>query len=246
MRGSIQKQVIGGQEVTLYLPPKALRTKPCRLLLAGDGETLFELLTQLAGALEERMAAEGQGLILAGLHSDNRDADYTPWPAKGFDEDYPDFPGQAADYLRWIDEELLPGLRAAWPISDDPADVGILGYSLSGLLATYAPYVSRSFGYVMSISGSNWYEGLIPWLAEHDPLTDCRFYLSYGRAEGAGKYSMMKDAGECAEAAAAALRSRVGEDHVTLTSDNGRHTTKLVSRFTSALGWFQLRGHLSE
>lgn len=117
-----------------------------------------------------------------GLTSQNRDADYTPWPAPGFDEEYPDFPGKAGEYLQWIDRELLPALRERWPISDQPEDVGILGFSLGGLLASYAPFVSLSFGYAMSLSGSNWYEGLIPFFAAHDPLTPCRFFLSYGRA----------------------------------------------------------------
>ena len=95
MRGSIQKLTLAGQEISLYLPPKALRNTPCRLLLAADGELLFEILTQLANTLEARMAEENRGLILVGLHSENRDADYTPWPAPGFDADYPDFPGKA-------------------------------------------------------------------------------------------------------------------------------------------------------
>lgn len=186
MRGSIQKLTLAGQEISLYLPPKALRNTPCRLLLAADGELLFEILTQLANTLEARMAEENRGLILVGLHSENRDADYTPWPAPGFDADYPDFPGKAGEYLQWIDRELLPALRAEWPISEQPGDVGILGFSLGGLLASYAPYVSPSFGYAMSLSGSNWYEGLIPFFREHDPLTDCRFFLSYGRPRARG------------------------------------------------------------
>ena len=45
MRGSIQKLTLAGQEISLYLPPKALRNTPCRLLLAADGELLFEILT---------------------------------------------------------------------------------------------------------------------------------------------------------------------------------------------------------
>ena len=49
-----------------------------------------------------------------------------------------------------------------------------------------------------------------------------------------------------AEAAAAALRSRLGDDHVTVTSDSGRHTTKRVARYTAALAWFQLYGKLPE
>lgn len=246
MRGSTQKLTLAGREISLYLPPKALRGTPCRQLLAADGELLFEILTQLAGTLENRMAEENRGLILVGLTSQNRDADYTPWPAPGFDEEYPDFPGKAGEYLQWIDRELLPALRERWPISDQPEDVGILGFSLGGLLASYAPFVSPSFGYAMSLSGSNWYEGLIPFFAAHDPLTPCRFFLSYGRAEGAGKFSMQKDAAECAEAAAAALRSRLGEAAVTVTSDNGRHTTKRVSRYATALAWFQLHGQLPE
>ena len=77
MRGSTQKLTLAGREISLYLPPKALRGTPCRLLLAADGELLFEILTQLAGTLENRMAEENRGLILVGLTSQNRDADYT-------------------------------------------------------------------------------------------------------------------------------------------------------------------------
>ena len=43
-----------------------------------------------------------------------------------------------------------------------------------------------------------------------------------------------------------ALRSRLGDDHVTVTSDSGRHTTKRVARYTAALAWFQLYGKLPE
>ena len=60
MRGSIQKLTLAGQEISLYLPPKALRNTPCRLLLAADGELLFEILTQLANTLEARMAEENR------------------------------------------------------------------------------------------------------------------------------------------------------------------------------------------
>ena len=48
------------------------------------------------------------------------------------------------------------------------------------------------------------------------------------------------------EAAAAALRSRLGDDHVTVTSDSGRHTTTRVARYTAALAWIQLYGKLPE
>ena len=40
--------------------------------------------------------------------------------------------------------------------------------------------------------------------------------------------------------------SRLGDDHVTVTSDSGRHTTKRVARYTAALAWFQLYGKLPE
>ena len=232
MRGTTVQRVFGGIKADLYLPPKSLTADPCRLVLSP---------------LEEKMAAAGQGLVLVGLDSgEQRDADYTPWPARGFDADYPDFPGKADDYLRRLDEVLLPALRAELPVSADPADTGILGFSLSGLLATYAPFRSGSFGWSMSISGSNWYEGFIPFLAGHDPVGDCRFFLSYGRAEGAGKYSMHRDAGQSAEEAAAALRTRLGAERVTVISDSGRHSNKRVSRFTTALGWFWNGGRLPE
>ena len=247
MRGTTVQRVFGGIKADLYLPPKSLTAAPCRLVLVGDGRSLFDILPQVLSPLEEKMAAAGQGLVLVGLDSgEQRDADYTPWPARGFDADYPDFPGKADDYLRRLDEVLLPALRAELPVSADPADTGILGFSLSGLLATYAPFRSANFGWSMSISGSNWYDGFIPFLAGHDPVGDCRFFLSYGRAEGAGKYSMHRDAGQSAEEAAAALRARLGAEGVTVISDNGRHSNKRVSRFTTALGWFWNGGRLPE
>ena len=156
MRGSTQKLTLAGREISLYLPPKALRGTPCRLLLAADGELLFEILTQLAGTLEDRMAEENRGLILVGLTSQNRDADYTPWPAPGFDEEYPDFPGKAGEYLQWIDRELLPALRERWPISDQPEDVGILGFSLGGLLASYAFATPPAMPCVAIAGSSGW------------------------------------------------------------------------------------------
>lgn len=111
MRGSIQKLTLAGQEISLYLPPKALRNTPCRLLLAADGELLFEILTQLANTLEARMAEENRGLILVGLHSENRDADYTPWPAPGFDADLSRFSRQG----RRISSVDRPGAAAGAP-----------------------------------------------------------------------------------------------------------------------------------
>ena len=156
MRGTTVQRVFGGIKADLYLPPKSLTAAPCRLVLVGDGRSLFDILPQVLSPIGGEDGCRRQGLVLVGLDSgEQRDADYTPWPARGFDVDYPDFPGKADDYLRRLDEVLLPALRAELPVSADPADTGILGFSLSGLLATYAPFRSANFGWSMSISGSN-------------------------------------------------------------------------------------------
>ncbi len=246
MKGSVCQTAVDGRRTDLYLPPKGLITPDCLTAFVGDAGALFELLPNVMPALEERMEQSGRGLVIVGMYPGDRDADYTPWPAKGFDENYPDFPGRAGDYIRWIDERLLPELSARCTIADAPERRCIAGYSLSGLLATYLPFISPNFGWSASISGSNWYEGFADYLSAHQPRTDCRFFLSYGRAEGAGKYSMHRDAGECAQAAAAALSRSCGGDHVQLVSDNGKHHNKRTARFTTALSWFLLQGKLPE
>ena len=95
MRGTTVQRVFGGIKADLYLPPKSLTAAPCRLVLVGDGRSLFDILPQVLSPLEEKMAAAGQGLVLVGLDSgEQRDADYTPWPARGFDVTIRTFPAR--------------------------------------------------------------------------------------------------------------------------------------------------------
>ena len=245
MKGSITTLMIEGRRIDLYLPPQPLLKEDCLTAFVGDGGALFELAPTILPALEEKMAEANEGLIIAGMYTDTRDADYTPWPAKGFDSSYPDFPGQADQYIHWMESRLLPALSAEHPISALPERRCIVRYSLSGLLATYLPFVSPSFGWSASISGSNWYPGFVEYLTEHIPKNpNCRFFLSYGRAEGAGKYSMYRDAGKMAQTVTAALSARCGAEQVQLISDNGKHHNKRVSRFTTVLRWFLSGGQL--
>ncbi len=108
--------------------------------------------------------------------------DLTPWPAPpafGGDEPY----GGGADaYLRELTERILPEILRALPA--EPAFAALVGYSLAGLFALYAPFRTDAFARIASVSGSLWYPGFEAFARESAwaRRPDC-VYLSLGDRE---------------------------------------------------------------
>ncbi len=112
-----------------------------------------------------------------------------------------------ADYLT---ERVMPWLRTAYPISDDPRQTLAMGSSLGGLAATYlACRHPHAWGNVLSQSGwFRWHPEGDPesnWLARHlakQPKADVRIWLQVGNLERA----RMLDGSPCPLEANATLR----------------------------------------
>lgn len=240
MRGKQLTRSIADFSVRLYLPPNHDPAQPLPTIYFGDGNGLFELLGQIMPPLEEGFAAgTHRPCILVGLQPRCRDDDYTPWPAPGFDAQGPAFGGGAHAHIAQLVEKVLPQLEAEYGAGNTPHLRCIAGISLSGLMALYALYDTPAFDACISISGSNWYEGLLPYLQTHRPqAAQPHIFLSYGRREGSSKYSMHKDAAACTIAVHDCLCSTLGTQAVTLHSDNGKHYDKRVARYTAALQWY--------
>ena len=71
-------------------------------------------------------------------------------------------------FARFVDEELLPWLRANYRVSDDPADHHVAGSSLGGLGAAWLGYrLPHAIGNVISQAGVFWWGPGYQWGAPH-------------------------------------------------------------------------------
>lgn len=142
--------------------------------------------------------------------------DMSPWYHKKVFSQGEDFAGGADAYLSVFCERLIPEIEyAVWErakngelcrnsdiaeefcrngeIKEKAAGMKryLVGYSLGGLFALYAPYRTALFDGVGSVSGSLWYEGLLPYMESHSP---CRIpekaYFSLGDKENRGNAKM--------------------------------------------------------
>ncbi|MEM9494085.1 MAG: alpha/beta hydrolase-fold protein, partial [Myxococcota bacterium] len=86
--------------------------------------------------------------------SDERIAEYTPWPD-------PEYKGGGGDeHLQAITDILIPYIDSNYRTLTGPDNTGLAGSSLGGLMALYAGYAqSPTFGRVAGLSPSLWWDG---------------------------------------------------------------------------------------
>lgn len=120
---------------------------------------------------------------LAAFEVDDWNASLSPWAMP------PDFAGKASDTLAFIENTLLPQV---WN-GDIPAIIG--GYSLAGLFALWAAYVTDRFAGVAAVSPSVWFEGWADFSERHLPKAKS-IYLSLGRKEEKTRSKIMSAVGD--------------------------------------------------
>ena len=133
-------------------------------------------------------------------------------------------------------EQALPALKNRYPISENPEDTGIFGYSLGGLAALYMAYERPEFGLVGCLSGSLWYEGFMPWAeARRIANPDARVYLSLGRKEEKTRNPYLCKIGDCYRREEELLSRQLGPSRVTMTWHDGGHATEVHRRLLLGL-----------
>lgn len=225
--------VCGTRRVVLSLPggwSAAAGSWPAVLLQDGaEAAALF------SGEELEALFPGPRPPVLAFLYAGDRLAEYTPWPAAAMSSRFPDFPGRGGAYLMELERVCLPWLEAEWGV--DRTRCSLLGYSIGGLICTYALTVQTCWRSVASLCGSFWYEGWLAYLAAHPPLRrDAAVLLHYGTGEGTGKTTRMRDAAACAQETGAYLVRRL-PGRVRLTWDKGGHHSFVKARYAAALRW---------
>lgn len=109
------------------------------------------------------------------------DEELSPWAQGPVVSKGDHFTGEAAQYARCMEEKIVPFAEG---ILQPPHRRIIAGYSMGGLFALYAPYVTGVFSASVSASGSVWYPAFVSYVKSHDFLKKPdAVYLSLGDLE---------------------------------------------------------------
>ena len=241
MRGTLTRLVAGARQTLLYLPP-GYQEEPDRrypVLYANDGdeaETIApKVLEGLESAFEKGTAAP---FLWAAVTPAKRNDEYTPWPAPGLSKKSPAFAGRGTQYLTFLEHTLKPRIDRQFRTHPEPGHTGLMGYSLGGLLALYALFVTGTFGCIASLSGSLWYDGLVPFVQGRPPQNaDALVYLSLGKGEGKSRNGRMAAVAENTRTVRSALTAAL-KDPPLFVEHQGGHFTDIEGRFLDALLWF--------
>lgn len=90
---------------------------------------------------------------------------FSPWPAAGVPKGTPDFKGEAPQFLRLLQPEVVATVEKSLGISPI-AERTLVGVSMSGLFALWQWMQCSTFHNIASLSGSFWYENFIKWFRE--------------------------------------------------------------------------------
>lgn len=175
--------------------------------------------------------------ILLSVKPESWNDDFTPWSAPAFRRQEAPPQGRAEAYIRRLTEEIKPYMDANYRTKPDPEHTALLGYSLGGLTALYAMYLTDRFGWVGSLSGSLWYDGFCEFMERKKPLRlSANVYLSLGEKESRSRNPRMGRVAECTERARKILEEQLTGE-VCLEWNEGGHFHDVAGRFVRAAAW---------
>ena len=161
------------------------------------------------------------------------EGDLSPWPCPPVFAKGDRFEGGAATFTEFLTTRVLPLAEAT--LGAPPCRV-LAGYSMAGLYALYAPFLTDAFSRLVCASGSVWFPDFVPYVEEHvyrrAPET---VYLSLGDRESRTKNPTLRAVGECMER----LRARFERQGVptTLEWNPGNHYVDAARRLARGIVW---------
>jgi predicted alpha/beta superfamily hydrolase len=180
--------------VSVYLPAQYMEQEERRfpVLYLQDGQNLFDGRTSYivgrtwnAHTTADRLTERGEiePLILVGIANTGlrRMAEYTPT------RDFKMGGGEGRSYGRLLIEELKPLIDRSYRTLAGPANTGVGGSSLGGLISLYLGFAHPEvFGKIAVMSPSLWWDHRSILNAINDQKTkpDLRIWLDMGTAEG--------------------------------------------------------------
>lgn len=157
----------------------------------------------------------------------------SPWPHEPVVSKGCRFTGEAAGYARYLTKEIIPHVEEK--IKKPPFRI-IAGYSMGGLFALYAPYVTDAFSRAVSVSGSVWFPGFVSYVKEQAFLRKPEaVYLSVGDLESRTKHPFFGQTQRCTEELHAVYQSKGVEAAFEL--NRGNHYKDAPYRLAKGIAW---------
>lgn len=222
------------RDIIVYLPP-GYDDNPSRrypVLYLQDGQNLFDAATAFLGnewgldEAAESMIQRGEiaPLIIVGIYNTGvkRISEYTPV------RDRRGRGGLARRYGRMIVEDLKPFIDRQYRTYSGPADTGIGGSSLGGLVSLYLGLEYPAvFGKMAILSPSVWWANrdILQRVRRLRRRPHARIWLDIGTAEGGSPYIVERDANALKDALVE-KGWRLGEDLAFHVDDGAGHDEK--------------------
>ena len=169
----------------------------------GEIRAAVYLIGEKGGEQFARYPENGAMIVCVSGIDWNRDL--SPWEAPRAFKGEDDFSGGADKFAGMLEDTVIPQAEEGLVIKERY----IAGYSLAGLFAVYAPFVTDRFTGFASVSGSMWYDGFIDFLKTHETKVPVKkAYFSLGNREKITRNQRMAVVEDCAEAACALFSER--------------------------------------
>lgn len=117
--------------------------------------------------LEETASKYQVSIVMIYIPADGWNDMLTPWPEPGETPDSPPFAGHAAQTLKVIQTEIIPGAEKALGLTE-VTERDLIGVSLSGLFTLWQWLLCDTFKSIACLSGSFWYPGFIEWFGKQN------------------------------------------------------------------------------
>lgn len=187
---------------------------------------------------EAAQAAACPPFTLVAISNLDWNHDMVPWDSPPAFKNAEPCTGSADDYLRLLTEEIIP--TAEKEITEAPSWRGIVGYSLAGLFALYAIYLTDLFSRVGSMSGSLWFPGMKDYIFSHEPKRQPdHMYFSLGDKESKTRSPVLHSVRQNTEEIQTFYQSR-GIDTV-FELNPGNHYNHAVERTAAGIVWLLTR-----
>lgn len=155
----------------------------CALSPEGTDKIAYVLypMDMLSDWIEPAAAKYGVNIVVVtGMDWQNV---FSPWPAPGVPKGTPDFKGESPEFLKLLQDKVLPQIETALGI-DSAVERSLVGVSMSGLFTLWQWMLCDTFANIASLSGSFWYEGFLEWMQSRDiPLKTGKAYFLLGDKE---------------------------------------------------------------
>ncbi len=159
--------------------------------------------------------------------------DLSPWKSEPVFRGGESFGGNAADFTSLLTEQVIPFAENLTGISSRRI---IAGYSMAGLYALYAPYVTDAFSDVICASGSVWYPNFVSYIETNKYIRQPdSVYLSLGDKESRTKNPYLSQTESCMEKLYQHFRQK--NIPSVFEMNQGNHYKDAVLRHAKGIAW---------